>query len=98
MQLLDCGDFGSAVPAVAARLLLSTYILAICHVHAKVRFSCKNYFELALIRVAVMKSSLLSAVVVLAAQHVAGHAIFQELWVNGVDQICGLLQNCYAVY
>lgn len=34
-----------------------------------------------------MRTALLSVFVALAAKQVAGHAIFQQLWVNGVDQI-----------
>lgn len=34
-----------------------------------------------------MKSLLFSAAA-LAVQQVAGHATFQDLWVNGVDEIC----------
>lgn len=33
-----------------------------------------------------MKSSLLAALVALGANEVAGHALFQQLWVDGVDQ------------
>lgn len=35
-----------------------------------------------------MKSALLWVTASFAAQKVAGHATFQELWVNGVDEIC----------
>jgi len=35
-----------------------------------------------------MKTALLSVFVALAAKQVVGHATFQQLWVNGVDQIC----------
>jgi hypothetical protein len=97
LQLPDCGEFGSAVHAVAARLLLSTYILNVHHVRAKVSTSSKNYFEYSLIRIAAMRSSVLSIIVALVAQQVTGHAIFQELWVNGVDQICDLLQKLYTL-
>lgn len=34
-----------------------------------------------------MKSYQFSALAALAAQQVMGHATFQQLWVNGVDQI-----------
>jgi len=34
-----------------------------------------------------MKSTILALAAALAAQEVAGHATFQDLWVNGVDQI-----------
>jgi hypothetical protein len=97
LQLPECGEFGSAVHAVAARLLLSTYILSIHHVGAKVSTSSKKYFEFSLIRIAAMRSSVLSVIVALVAQQVAGHAIFQELWVNGVDEICDLLQKLYTI-
>ncbi|CAI6088399.1 unnamed protein product [Clonostachys chloroleuca] len=35
-----------------------------------------------------MKSTLIAALTALAAKQVAGHATFQQLWVNGVDKIC----------
>jgi hypothetical protein len=38
-------------------------------------------------RTAKMRSVILSIVAALAAQQVAGHATFQQLWVDGVDQI-----------
>jgi hypothetical protein len=34
-----------------------------------------------------MKSTILSLIAALATQQVAGHSIFQDLWVNGVDEI-----------
>ncbi|KAI1400927.1 lytic polysaccharide monooxygenase [Hypoxylon fuscum] len=34
-----------------------------------------------------MKSTFLAAVAALSATHVAGHATFQDLWINGVDMI-----------
>jgi hypothetical protein len=34
-----------------------------------------------------MKSVILSLVTALAVQRVAGHATFQDLWVNGVDMM-----------
>ena len=34
-----------------------------------------------------MKSTLFASVVALVAQRVAGHALFQQLWVDGVDKI-----------
>jgi hypothetical protein len=34
-----------------------------------------------------MKSVQISVLAALAAQQVMGHATFQQLWVNGVDQI-----------
>jgi hypothetical protein len=37
-----------------------------------------------------MKSTLLLSVAALSVQQVASHATFQELWVNGVDEICTL--------
>jgi hypothetical protein len=45
------------------------------------------------IKVAKMKYFILSVMVALGTRQVASHAIFQELWVNGVDQICFLLQS-----
>jgi cellulase len=45
------------------------------------------------IKVAKMKYSILSVMVALGTRQVASHTIFQELWVNGVDQICFLLQG-----
>lgn len=35
-----------------------------------------------------MRSAILPVVAAILAQQVAGHATFQQLWVNGVDQIC----------
>ena len=35
-----------------------------------------------------MKAAFISVVAALAGRQVAGHATFQQLWVNGVDQIC----------
>lgn len=35
-----------------------------------------------------MKSAILFSAAALAVLQVAGHATFQELWVNGVDEIC----------
>lgn len=35
-----------------------------------------------------MRSAILPIVAAVLAQQVAGHATFQDLWVNGVDQIC----------
>lgn len=35
-----------------------------------------------------MKSYQFSVLAALAAKQVMGHATFQQLWVNGVDQIC----------
>jgi hypothetical protein len=34
-----------------------------------------------------MRSAYAAALATLAASHVAAHATFQELWVNGVDMI-----------
>ena len=34
-----------------------------------------------------MKSTLIAAVAALAVAEVNGHALFQQLWVDGVDQI-----------
>ncbi len=38
-----------------------------------------------------MRSAFAAALTALAAQEVAGHAIFQELWVDGTDYISALL-------
>jgi len=38
-------------------------------------------------QVIVMKSAFLTALAVIVARKVAGHAIFQDLWVDGVDMI-----------
>ena len=35
-----------------------------------------------------MKSTLIWVAATFAAQKVSGHATFQDLWVNGVDEIC----------
>lgn len=35
-----------------------------------------------------MKSTIFALVAALGAQEVAAHATFQDLWINGVDQIC----------
>ncbi|KAG0647413.1 putative endo-beta-1 [Hyphodiscus hymeniophilus] len=40
-----------------------------------------------------MKSSFILAAAALAVQQVAGHATFQDLWVNGVDEICTLFSQ-----
>jgi hypothetical protein len=40
-----------------------------------------------------MKSTFLSLIAALATQQVVGHSIFQDLWVNGVDEISALSQG-----
>jgi hypothetical protein len=39
-----------------------------------------------------------SVVLILVARRVVGNALFQQLWVGGVDQICDLLQNHCFIY
>jgi len=44
-----------------------------------------------------MRPSLLSVALIFGARQVVGHAIFQEFWIDGVDQISDLLiQNCFV--
>lgn len=42
-----------------------------------------------------MKSTFAALVAALSATKVVGHATFQDLWVNGVDQICLSLPSIY---
>jgi hypothetical protein len=45
-----------------------------------------------------MKSTILSLIAALATQQVAGHSIFQDLWVNGVDEISFLFEAARSLY
>jgi hypothetical protein len=60
--------------------------ITICHLprHLRLPRSLFNHFSLS---VAKMKSTILSLIAALATQQVTGHSIFQDLWVNGVDEI-----------
>ena len=42
-----------------------------------------------------MKSTLLWVAATFAGQKVSGHATFQDLWVNGVDEICTTFTFAY---
>lgn len=44
-----------------------------------------------------MRSAILPIVAAILVQQVAGHATFQDLWVNGVDQICCPTQILHGV-
>ncbi len=43
-----------------------------------------------------MKSTFFSVLAALAAREVAGHAIFQQLWVDGVDMISRIYASLAA--
>jgi hypothetical protein len=45
-----------------------------------------------------MKSTILSPIAALATQPVAGHSIFRDLWVNGVDEISILFEAACSLY
>jgi hypothetical protein len=45
-----------------------------------------------------MKSTILSLIAAFATQRIAGHSIFQDLWVNGVDKISILFEAARFLY
>jgi hypothetical protein len=45
-----------------------------------------------------MKSTVFASLAAIAAQQVAAHATWQELWVNGVDLICYPVHTLLALH